>query len=57
MRKQINKTRQRTLAGQMALWAALVLAIAAVPTRAQDTKQQPTAEAKAKAPATSIRIT
>ena len=40
------------MAGQLALWAALVLAIAAVPTRAQDTKQQPTAEAKAKAPAT-----
>ena len=40
------------MAGQLALWAALVLAIAAVPTRAQDTKQQSTTEAKAKAPAT-----
>ncbi|MGA8870832.1 MAG: polysaccharide biosynthesis/export family protein [Candidatus Acidiferrales bacterium] len=34
------------------MWAALVLAIAAVPTRAQDTDQQSTTEAKAKAPAT-----
>ena len=40
------------MAGQLALWAAMVLAIAAVPTRAQDTKQQSTTEAKAKAPAT-----
>ena len=40
------------MAGQLALWAAMVLAIAAVPTRAQDTKQQSTTEAEAKAPAT-----
>ena len=52
MPKQINIINRRTLSGQIALWGALVLAIAAVPTRAQDTKQQPTAEAKAKAPAT-----
>lgn len=52
MPKQINTINRRTLSGQIALWGALVLAITAVPTRAQDTKQQPTAEAKAKAPAT-----
>ena len=52
MPKQINIINRRTLSGQIALWGALVLAIAAVPTGAQDTKQQPTAEAKAKAPAT-----
>jgi polysaccharide biosynthesis/export protein len=40
------------MAGRLALWVALVLSIAAVPTRAQDAKQQSTAEAKAKAPAT-----
>jgi polysaccharide biosynthesis/export protein len=40
------------MARQLALWAALVLAVAAVPTRAQDTKQQSTTETKAKAPAT-----
>ena len=52
MRKQINKTSQGTGAGRRALWAALMLAITAVPAQAQDTKQQPTAEATAKAPAT-----
>jgi polysaccharide biosynthesis/export protein len=52
MRKQINKTSQGTMAGRLALWVALVLATAAIPIRAQDTKQQPTAGAKAKAPAT-----
>jgi polysaccharide export outer membrane protein len=51
MRKQINRTAQGTVAGQLALWAALVLSIAVVPTRAQDTKQQPAAEAKAPATA------
>jgi polysaccharide biosynthesis/export protein len=52
MRKQISKTSRGITAEQLALWAALALAMAAVPTRAQDTKQQSTMEAKAKAPAT-----
>ena len=50
MRKQINKTSRGTTAGQLALRVALMLAMAAVPTRAQDKKQQ--SEANAKAPAT-----
>ncbi|MFZ0980613.1 MAG: polysaccharide biosynthesis/export family protein [Candidatus Acidiferrales bacterium] len=39
------------MARQLALWAALVSSIAALQTQAQDTKQQPTAEAKAPATA------
>lgn len=53
MRKQIDKTRQATIARQLAVWAALALSIAAVPTRAQDTKQESTPAVTAKAPATS----
>lgn len=52
MRKQINKTSQGTMARQLALCAALVLSVTIVPTRAQDTEQQSSTEAKAKAPAT-----
>jgi polysaccharide biosynthesis/export protein len=52
MPKRIKKINRRTLAKQIALSTALVLVVAAVPTRAQDTKQQSTTEAKAKAPAT-----
>ncbi len=53
MRKQINKTNRGTLARQTALWAALALSIAAMPTRAQDTKEQAAASATAKVAATS----
>lgn len=53
MQKQISKTSQGMMAVEIALWAALLLAMAAVPARAQDTKQQSNAEANAKAPATS----
>ncbi len=53
MRKQISKVRRGTMTKQLVTWASLLLSIAAVPTRAQDTKQQATAAATAKAPATS----
>lgn len=53
MRKQINKTRQGMITKQLAWWAALVLSIAAVPTRAQNTKEQAAASETAKAAATS----
>jgi polysaccharide export outer membrane protein len=52
MQKQINKTSEKAMAKQVALWAALALLVAAVPTRAQDAKQQPTADATAKVSAT-----
>jgi polysaccharide export outer membrane protein len=52
MQKQINKTSEKAMARQVALWAALALLVAAVPTRAQDTKQQPAADATAKVSAT-----
>ncbi len=51
MLKQINKTSQRTMARQLALWAVLALSMTAATARAQDTKQQSTAEAKAPATA------
>ena len=53
MRKQISKVRRGTMTKQLVTWASLLLSIVAVPTRAQDTKQQSTAAATAKAPATS----
>jgi len=52
MRKQINTASGRAAARQAALWAAMALLMIAVPTRAQDTKAQPTVPANAKAPAT-----
>jgi polysaccharide biosynthesis/export protein len=53
MRKQISKVRRGTMTKQLVTWTCLLLSIVAVPTRAQDTKQQSTAAATAKAPATS----
>jgi polysaccharide biosynthesis/export protein len=53
MRKQISKVRRGTMTKQLVTWTSLLLSIVAVPTRAQDTKQQSTAAATAKAPATS----
>ena len=53
MRKQISKARRGTMTKQLVTWASLLLSIAAVPTGAQDTKQQATAAATAKAPSTS----
>jgi polysaccharide export outer membrane protein len=52
MRKQTNKTRERTAARRMALCTTLGLLLAAAPMRAQDTKQQSAAGATAKASAT-----
>jgi polysaccharide biosynthesis/export protein len=52
MQKQINKTSEKAMARRVALWVALALLVAAGPTRAQDTKQQPAADATAKVSAT-----
>ena len=53
MRKQTNKTGEGAMVKQLALCVALALSIAAMPTRAQDTKQQSTTGAIGKAAATS----
>ena len=53
MRKQINTTGQATMVKQLVFWVVLALSMVVVPARAQDTKQQSTTGATAKAPATS----
>jgi len=52
MPTQTSNTSGRGAERRVALWAALVLLAMAVPTRAQDTKQQPAMGQTAKAPAT-----